>query len=299
MCVCVYYRRISHPTTNRHTRCIHTWGATSCPDKTENASHQPCGTLTLQSANHSTVKLLPLSTPHAESSTCSSKTRQRRSRTQEMVLHSLSSPATSIRQQHAQDEQKQLISLIQRNPDQVSSVAEAAGLPILHKLSVDDMIQLEKLTFIPFNTMRLTRSFQLTSSLHPTIGATSKKASGRDDTRLWSEINCDGDWWKWRDNIICTCIQCKQCSQQSSTTAVQHHPIDTIQQNAIEYHIPSDTSRQKWRHYEVMHPVIGLCWRQLRSASYPSGLLWRHVRIMYAGIMFTLLNCTPPVCMWR
>ena len=41
----------------------------------------------------------------------------------------------------------------------VTSAAEAAGLPILHKLSVDDMIQLEKLTLIPYNTMRLVRSF--------------------------------------------------------------------------------------------------------------------------------------------
>ena len=119
----------------------------------------PDGTLTLQSANRSTVKLLPLPTPHVGSSTCCSKTRQRRSATQEMVLQSLSSPATSTPQQHAQDEQKQLTSLIRRNPDIVTSAAEAAGIPILHKLSVEDMIQLEKLTFIPYNTMRLIRSF--------------------------------------------------------------------------------------------------------------------------------------------
>ena len=75
------------------------------------------------------------------------------------MLQALSSPATSTPQQHAQDEQKQLTSLIKRNPDMVSSAAEAAGLPILQKLSVDDMIQLEKLTFIPYNTMRLIRSF--------------------------------------------------------------------------------------------------------------------------------------------
>ena len=100
----------------------------------------PDGTLTLQSANHTTVKLLPLPTPHVGSSTCSSKTRQRRSQTQEMVLQSLSSPATSTPQQHAQDEEKQLTSLIKRNPDMVTSSAKAAGLPILHKLSVDDMI---------------------------------------------------------------------------------------------------------------------------------------------------------------
>ena len=78
------------------------------------------GTLALQSANHSTVKLLPLATPHVGSSSCSSKTRQRQSRTQEMVLQSLSSPVTSTPQQHAQDEEKQLTSLIQHNPDLVS-----------------------------------------------------------------------------------------------------------------------------------------------------------------------------------
>ena len=76
-----------------------------------------------------------------------------------MVLQSVSSPATSTTHQHTQDEEKQLTSLIKRNPDMVTSAAKAAGLPILHKLSVDDMIQLEKLTLIPYNTIRLIRSF--------------------------------------------------------------------------------------------------------------------------------------------
>ncbi len=98
----------------------------------------PDGTLTLQSANHTTVKLLPLPTPHVGSTSCSSKTRQRRSHTQEILLQTLSSPATSTPEQHTQDEQKQLTSLIQRNPDMVATAAAAAGLPILHKLSVDD-----------------------------------------------------------------------------------------------------------------------------------------------------------------
>jgi hypothetical protein len=119
----------------------------------------PDGTLALQSSNHTTVKLLPLPTPRVGSSSCCGKTRQRRSQTQEMVLQSLSSPITSTTQQHTTDEQKQLTSLIHRNSDMVTSAAKAAGLPLLHKLSVDDMIQLEKLTFIPYNTMRLIRSF--------------------------------------------------------------------------------------------------------------------------------------------
>ncbi len=119
----------------------------------------PDGTLTLQSANNTTVKLLPLPTPHVGSSTCSSKTRQRRSRTQEMVLQQLSSPATSTPQQHTHDEQKQLTSLVQRNPNMITNAAAAAGIPILRKLSVDDMLQLEKRTLIPYNTMQLIRSF--------------------------------------------------------------------------------------------------------------------------------------------
>ena len=64
-----------------------------------------------------------------------------------------------IAQQHAQNEQQQLTSLIRRNSDIVTSAANAAGIQTLHKLSVDDMLQLEKLTFIPYNTMRLIRSF--------------------------------------------------------------------------------------------------------------------------------------------
>ncbi len=59
----------------------------------------PDGTLTIQSPNHATIKLLPLPTPRLGSSTCSSKTRQLRSSLQERVLHALSTPPTSSSQQ--------------------------------------------------------------------------------------------------------------------------------------------------------------------------------------------------------
>jgi hypothetical protein len=76
-----------------------------------------------------------------------------------MVLQSLSSPATSTPQQRIQDEQKQLTSIIKRNVDMVSSAAKAAGLPIVHKLTVNDMLQLEKLVHLPNNVVRLLRSY--------------------------------------------------------------------------------------------------------------------------------------------
>lgn len=118
------------------------------------------GTLTLQSANHTDVKLLSLPTPHVGSHDCSIKTRQRRSKIQEHLLQHLSTPPTvTSPTERAKHEAAQLTSLIKRNKDTVTSCAEAAGIKVLHKLSVDDMLQLEKLTFIPNNTIRLIRSF--------------------------------------------------------------------------------------------------------------------------------------------
>ena len=96
----------------------------------------PDGTLSLQSANHTDVKLLPLPAPHVGSHDCSSKTRQRRSKIQEQLLQHLSTPSTvtSIVEQ-TQNQQAQLTSLIERNRDMVTTSAEAAGLRVLHKLS--------------------------------------------------------------------------------------------------------------------------------------------------------------------
>ena len=120
----------------------------------------PDGTITLQSGNHTDVKLLPLPQPHVGSHDSSIKTRQRRSKIQEQLLQHLSTPAavTSPAEQ-AKHEQAQLTALIKRNKDTVTTCAEAAGVKVLHKLSVDDMLQLEKTTFISNNTTRLLRSF--------------------------------------------------------------------------------------------------------------------------------------------
>ena len=96
----------------------------------------PDGTLSLQSANHVDVKLLPLPTPHVGSYDSSSKTRQRRSKLQEQLLQHLSTPSTVISStEQTQHQQSQLTSLIKRNRDMVTTSAEAAGLRVLHKLS--------------------------------------------------------------------------------------------------------------------------------------------------------------------
>jgi hypothetical protein len=120
----------------------------------------PDGTLTLQSANHTQVKLRPLPTPHVGSHDCSIKTRQRRSKIQEQLLQQLSTPSTvTSPTERTLHQQAQLTSLIKRNKETVTTCAEAAGIKVLHRLSVDDMLQLEKLTFLPNNTFRLIRSF--------------------------------------------------------------------------------------------------------------------------------------------
>ena len=120
----------------------------------------PDGTLTLQSANHADVKLLPLPQPHVGSHDCSIKTRQRRCKIQERLLQQLSTPSTvTSPTEQSKHEQAQLTALIKRNKDTVTTCAEAAGVKVLHKLSVDDMLQLERTTFITNNTTRLLRSF--------------------------------------------------------------------------------------------------------------------------------------------
>ena len=120
----------------------------------------PDGTISLQSANHTDIKLFPLPTPHVGSNNCSIKTRQRRSKIQEQLLQHLSTPSTvTTPTERTKHEHAQLTALIKRNKDTVTTCAEAAGVKVLHKLSVDDMLQLEKTTFISNNTTRLLRSF--------------------------------------------------------------------------------------------------------------------------------------------
>ena len=120
----------------------------------------PDGTLTLQSANHTDVKLLPLPQPHVGSHDCSIKTRQRRSKIQERLLQQLSTPSTvTSPTEQSKHAQAQLTAVIKRNKDTVTTCAAAAGVKVLHKLSVDEMLQLEKTTFISNNTTRLLRSF--------------------------------------------------------------------------------------------------------------------------------------------
>ena len=116
------------------------------------------GTISLRSANHTTVKLLPIPTPKVGSSTSCRETRRTRSNTYETFIHSLSTPAAAIDNQH-EDEQAQLTSIIRRNTELITSSAHDAGVPILHKLSFEEMLQFEKLTLMPNSTIRMARSF--------------------------------------------------------------------------------------------------------------------------------------------
>ena len=57
----------------------------------------PDGTPSLQSRNHTNIKLLPLTTPHIGSSTSSRETRRLRSRSHEAFLHAISTPTITIK----------------------------------------------------------------------------------------------------------------------------------------------------------------------------------------------------------
>ena len=116
----------------------------------------PDHTISLHSANHSVVKLQPLVTPRVGSSTCSRETRRTRSQATETFLHSTSTPPNN---NNHDDNKSQITSIIRRNTELVTSSALDAGVPVLHKLTFEEMIQLEKLTFMTNNTIRMARSF--------------------------------------------------------------------------------------------------------------------------------------------
>ena len=101
----------------------------------------------------------PLPTPHVGSPTSSRKTRRLRSRTHETLLNSLLLPLHSDYNEQHRDKQMQLTSIIRRNTEVVTSSALDVGTPILPKLTFDEMLQMEQITFIPNNTTRMLRSF--------------------------------------------------------------------------------------------------------------------------------------------
>ena len=87
VCVCMHQENVPPPSGN--SRAFKRKADDDIPYTPEEQQHvlkklrlhhtNADGTLTLQSANHTDVKLLPLPTPHVGSHDCSIKTRQRRS----------------------------------------------------------------------------------------------------------------------------------------------------------------------------------------------------------------------------
>ena len=116
----------------------------------------PDHTISLHSANHSTVRLQPLVTPRVGSATCSRETKRKRSQANETFLHTTSTP---LHNTQADDDKAQLTSIIRRNIELITSSAQDAGVPILHKLTFEEMLQFEKITLMPNNTIRMARSF--------------------------------------------------------------------------------------------------------------------------------------------
>ena len=124
----------------------------------------PDNTISLHSANHTTVKLQPLVTPRVGSSTCSRESRRTRSRATETFLHSTST--LSNNHQH-DDDIAQMASIIRRNTELITSSAQDAGVAVLHKLTFEEMLQLEKITLMTNKTIRMARSFF--NSIHLSI----------------------------------------------------------------------------------------------------------------------------------
>lgn len=115
------------------------------------------GTISLRSANRTMVKYQPRVTPRVGSASSSRETRRRRSRAHETFLHSLSTPS-NIRDNKNEDEASQLTAIIRRKVELITSCALDAGIPVIHKLTEDEMLQLEKITLAPNSTTRMVRS---------------------------------------------------------------------------------------------------------------------------------------------
>jgi hypothetical protein len=121
-------------------------------------------TISLHSGNHTTVKLQPLVTPRVGSSTCSRETRRTRSLASETFFHSTSTPSNTNQRD---DDIAQMTSIIRRNTELITSSAPDAGVTVLHKLTFEEMLQLEKITLMTNKTIRMARSFF--NSIHLSI----------------------------------------------------------------------------------------------------------------------------------
>lgn len=115
------------------------------------------GIISVKAANNADVHLAQLPNPRIGSADCSSRTRRPRAQLLEHIHTHVSSPTDA--RTNTQHEIAQHTLHIIRNKEQFEASARAAGIVIQHKFSVQDMLEFEKLTAIPYNLLRSIRSF--------------------------------------------------------------------------------------------------------------------------------------------
>jgi hypothetical protein len=105
-------------------------------------------TITLKQRNNHAVSLMHISTPRVGTAHASARTRRRRSRDMLVMNDIIASPTKSSISQHQSDTQLQMADICKR-----------WGIVDTRKLTVDEMLQFDKLTGLPNNLIRTIRSF--------------------------------------------------------------------------------------------------------------------------------------------
>ena len=119
------------------------------------------GVIELQADNGLPVKFVHVPRPRKGTADVCKRTVQHRSQLIETVQQLISTPSTSTSTSTSTHLEAQVTSVIKRNKDMYTSCAEAAGITVLHRFSVDKMIELYKMLSAPYSLVRNIKSILL------------------------------------------------------------------------------------------------------------------------------------------
>ena len=118
------------------------------------------GVFNLEADNGLPVTFVHVPRPRKGTADVCKRTVQQRSHIIETVQQLVSTPFTSTSSSTSNHHlHAQLTSVIKRNKETYTTCAEAAGINILHRFSVDKMLELHKLISAPYSLIRNIRSF--------------------------------------------------------------------------------------------------------------------------------------------
>jgi len=134
--------------------------------KTHHTNHKHI--VHLEAPNGLPAQLVLVPTPRKGTADVCKRTIQQRSQMIETIQQLVSTPSTSTSSTSSSAAsstttrhhlETQLTSVIKRNKDMYTSCTEAAGITVLHRFSVDKMLELHKLISAPYSLLRNIRSF--------------------------------------------------------------------------------------------------------------------------------------------